>query len=225
VNSRQTRLATSIRDVAELLKDRRFHTSTISPLRGELAEVLASIRSLLSTQQVSSAMLGGDRRSVMHLKSTLRTRHLLPITRRGRLVLKGYPGIEESLRLPHARADVKTHVAATRRIVKTLRPHSAAMIDAGFHKGFLTECERAARAMAERNDSPDTNRNRRSLATRSLAEAIRKGRDIIDVIDSHVNAELAHDNLLLGRWRYAKRVPGRMGRPRKRRGGVSADVR
>jgi hypothetical protein len=70
--------------------------------------------------------------------------------------------------------------------------------------------------MSERHTNPDTNRSRRSTATRSIPQAIREGREIIEVIDSHVNAELSDNRPLVNSWRHAKRVPARLGRPRKR---------
>ena len=217
MNSRQQRLLHSIGSVATLLDDRAFHTRTISPLRGELKIVLKSIRDLAIDQDVSHRSMGSDRASVTSLKTQLRTKHLIPLTRRAKLVLKGYPGIEESLRLPHARADVKSHAEASKRILRALRPHAPALVDAGFSKTVLADCDRVAKAMAQRHADPDTFRNRRSVATRSIPDAIRHAREIVDVIDSHVNAELADERALISRWRQAKRVPARMGRPRKRK--------
>jgi hypothetical protein len=217
MNSRQLRLASSIRNVALALEDPAFHTRTINPLRRDLAAIAKSLRDLEIVQVVSGRSLVSDAHGVRGLKTELRTKHLMPIARRAKLVLKGYPGIEESLRLPHARADVKAHAQATKRIVKALRPHASALVEAGFSKDFLVACDRAARAMSERHANPDTHRNRRALATRSIPQALREGRTIVEVIDSHVNAELSSNPLLLSKWRHAKRIPSRIGRPRKAR--------
>jgi hypothetical protein len=140
----------------------------------------------------------------------------MPLTRRAKLVLKGYPGIEESLRLPHARADVKSHAEATKRILRALRPHTAALVAAGFRKTVSSVATGWPRRWRSVTPTPNAFGNRRSVATRSIPDAIHQAREIVEGIDSHVNAELRENRPLMARWRQAKRVPARLGRPRKR---------
>lgn len=219
MDTRQLRVTKSIALVSAVLQRREFHTPTIKPLRAELDRVVRSLRDHETLQLSAKQLLGTGRQTVAHLKGNLRRKHLLPLSRRARLLLKGYPGIEESLRVPHARADVKAHVAAARRLTKALRPHARVFLSAGFGKSFLTDCDQAARELAAVHANPDTARNRRSVATRSIADKIREAREIIAAIDAHVNAELGDDPVLVARWKMAKRVPSRMGRPRKTKGG------
>jgi hypothetical protein len=216
VNTRQVRLMRAINDSVAALQDPRFHTATIKPLRADLERLARTLRGQMSTQLSAGISVSADGWSISQLKSELRRKHLLPIARRAKLLLKGYPGIEESLRVPHARADAAKHVDATKRIVKALRPHAAEFHAAGFRKTFLGDCEQVARALAARNANPDTARSRRAIATRSIPETIRDAREIIAVIDAHVNAELGDNRPLMAKWRMSKRVPARMGRPRKR---------
>jgi hypothetical protein len=208
----------SVNDATHTLSDPRFHTATIKPLRAELERAAKAIATLYTEQENATAALRGDGSSVAQLKLRLRKKHLLPITRRAKLLLKGYPGIGETLRVPHKRADVEAHIVATRRIVKALRPHTGEFVAAGLRKDFLIECERAARALKERHANPDTARSRRSRATQTLPEALREAREIIAAIDAHVNAELSDDVTLMAVWDASKRVPARLGRPPKRRG-------
>ena len=207
----------AISDTLATLRNPEFHTPTIKPLRADLERLANALREARSTQLSATAVVGPDG-GVGRLKLQLRQRHLLPIARRAKLLLKGYPGIEESLRVPHARADVKTHLDATKRIVKAIRPHAPAFHAVGFQKSFLSDCEQLARTLAARHASPDTARNRRAIATRSIPETIREAREIIAVIDAHINAEFADDRSLLTQWRAGKRVPARMGRPPRRKG-------
>jgi hypothetical protein len=207
----------AINDSVAALQDQKFQTSTVKPLRAELERLAGALRDQMSKQLSASQALSSDGWSISRLKAELRRKHLLPITRRAKLLLKGYPGIEEALRVPHARADAATHVHATKRIIKAVRPHAAEFHAAGFRKSFLGDCEQVARALAARDSTPDTARNRRAIATRSIPDTIRDAREIISVIDAHINAELGDDRPLMAKWRMSKRVPGRMGRPAKRR--------
>jgi len=207
----------SINDAAAVLSNPCFHTATIKPLRADLDRAVKTIAELYAAQDNAALELRGDGLSVAALKVQLRKKHLLPISRRAKLLLRGYPGIEESVRIPHKRGSVQMHVDATKRMTKALRPHAREFIAVGFGKSFLVDCERAARLLKERDANPDTARSRRSRATRSLPDALRDGRAIIASIDAHVNAELGDDSSILAVWRGAKRVPARMGRPPKRR--------
>ena len=217
MNTRQDRLLRSVNDSVAALEDPRFHTATIKPLYAELDRAAKVLWDLYQTQQHNTVILRGDGATVTQLKIHLRKKHLLPISRRAKLLLKGYPGIEESVRIPHQRASVEAHVAATKRMVKALRPHAGEFVAAGLRKDFLVECERAAHALKKRDATPDTARSRRSRATRSIPEALRDARQIIASIDAHVNAELNEDVTLMAMWSAAKRVPARMGRPPKTR--------
>lgn len=217
MNARQLLLMESIDNASTALKEPEFQTATIIPLRRRLDAIMVTLRQHLSVQTSAAGQLRGDRGSVMNLKAVLRKKHLLPIARRGKLVLRGYPGIAESLRVPHARADAKTHAAAARRLVKAIRPHSAMLVAEGFSKTFLSDCLRAVKALEDRQANPDTQRNRLARATRSIPDALREGRLIISTIDSHVQAELGDDELAAGRWKSGKRVPRKKGRPRKGR--------
>jgi hypothetical protein len=207
----------SVNDAVAVLTNPRFHTPTIKPLRADLARAAKAITELYNAQLNATAILRGDGATVAILKIRLREKHLLPISRRARLLLKGYPGIEESLRIPHKRANAEAYVVATNRMVKALRPHAAHFVAAGLPKDFLVECQRAARVLKERDANPDTARSRRSRATRTLPEALRDARQIIASIDAHINAELGDDETLTAPWRAARRVPARIGRPPKGR--------
>ncbi len=218
MNTRQARLVRAINDTLATLEEPRFHTSTVKPLRADLARLVNALRDQMSTQLSAATSAAADGWSVGQLKLQLRRKHLIPIARRAKLLLKGYPGIEESLRVPHARADVRAHLDATKRIVKAIRPHARELHAAGFRKSFLSDCEHVARTLAARNASPDTALNRRAIATRSIPETIREAREIIAVIDAHIVAELADNRPLMAQWRLGKRVPARMGRPKAPKG-------
>jgi hypothetical protein len=214
----------SIVNASLALRDKRLQTPTIVPLRQRLDGLVATLRQHQAAQMASTMLLRDDRGGVVRLKEALRKKHLLPIARRAKLVLVGYPGIAESLRVPHARADVKTHIAAARRIVKAVRPHSAVLVAEGFGKSFLTDCLRAAKTLEDRQVNPDTHRNRLARVTRSIPDVLREGRLVIATIDSHFQAEFGTANTLAVTWNAGKRVPKRKGRPPRARKAKGTDA-
>ena len=139
----------SINDAAAVLRNPCFHTATIKPLRADLDRTVKTIAELYAAQNNAALELRGDGLSVAALKLQLRKKHLLPISRRAKLLLKGYPGIEESVRVPHKRGSVQMHVDATKRMTKALRPHVREFVAVGLSKSFLVDCERAARVLKE----------------------------------------------------------------------------
>lgn len=217
MNARQLRVTRSVNDALLSLRSRPFATPRIAKLRSELEAAARLIHELSQAQHNANAVAGADGRQIKYARRELRVAHLLPITRRGKLLLKGLPGIADALRVPHAHAPDAELLAATRRVAKAIRPHARAFRDAGFTKDFIAQLERAAKALAAKTANTDTMIGRRARATASLPAALAHAREIIAAIDSLVATELAGDVIALQLWRNAKRIPARMGRPRKPR--------
>ena len=155
-------------------------------------------------------------RGLKNLRRELRVVHLLRIRKRGRVLLKGLPGIDESLRVPHDRAPNDKLIAAAKRIADAVRPHAKVFHRAMFSKDFIKRMERAADALAKAAEAPPEVRSARPLATKELKKAISDARLVVDSLDGLMAAHYSPRSPELSTWRKAKRVGARVGRPRKR---------
>lgn len=133
--------------------------------------------------------------------------------------LDGLPGIREDVRVPHANASNADLLEGKTRLVKNLRPHMTTLHESGLPKDSIARLNAVAKAFAAKLANTDTYVNRRSRATSSLPEALAHGRKIVNAIDVTVRLELADNPRALHIWGKAKRIPLKLGRPKKKRGG------
>lgn len=216
MNNRQVRVMRSIEGALQWLDSSKYRSKRIESLRRELAAAFATVHDLHDRQAGESGLVAYEGGNARRARQALRVKHLGPIVHRGRLLLKGLPGIEESLRMPHVRASNAEWARATKRILKAVRPHAKAFRDAGFDKDFIAQAERTAKALAGRGNGTETALGRRSHLTHAIPAALRHGRDIVRAIDRVLAAEVT-DAAVLVAWHTSTRVGARIGRPRKRR--------
>jgi hypothetical protein len=215
MDSRQQRGWDSIQNSLVTLNMSIFDCREVVAGRATL-EKAAKVIAELEQAQATDRRAGVDGLRIQSLRSELR-RMLLRISRHGDVVLEGLPGIEDDLRVPHTNAKTVDLLDAAARIVKNARPHAKSLYTAGLPKDFLKRVETTAKALAAKSTSTDTALNRRSRATRSIPAALRRGRRIMKAIDSTIRSEFADDPVALTLWDSAKRIPGRIGRPKKKR--------
>ena len=176
-----------------------------------------STRQALYLAQVANHTLRrADGGEVRGLRADLR-KQMHRISRLAIVKLEGMPGIEEDARVPHANAKAADLVDAAARLTKNLRPHVRTLYRGGLSKDAFTRMNATAKALAAKSSSPDTAIARRSRATSSIPAAITRARAIVRALDPAVREELAGNALALHAWTKASRIPGRIGRPKKRR--------
>jgi hypothetical protein len=223
MNSRQQRVLASIANALSCLKLPLFQLPRLTRLREELAAKRREIESLGVTQHVETHRSSGLEK-IESLRGDLRARHLMPISREGKRLLKGMPGIDDALRIPHKRAKDDELLDASARILENVEPHAAVFRKALFHRDFIKRARRAADALAK-EQVINANRPpaRGSRATTDLKVALAEGREIIRSIDGLIEAEFFGNSAALQVWKGSKRVPKKMGRPKKRRPGSSSE--
>jgi hypothetical protein len=188
-------------------------TPRLAIRRAKLEKADAAIAALDSTQSRESN--DGDTRTAKMLRAALRKHHLKAISRDAKLFLDGVPGVKEMFRMPHMRVADSKLVDAARRIVDNAKPFEDTFIDeAGYRADFIARAEKAIDALEAHMKKPDTAVNRRSRATASLPEALLEGRKILDSIDGIIEDEFADDKSTRDLWKRARRLPGKIGRPK-----------
>src|SRR4051812_48721686 len=90
-------------------------------VRKSLPAAVNRLRDLGSEQFTATRALNGG---VPLRVRKLRREHMMPLVRIARPLLAFAPGVEKSLRVPHARADALTVATAALRIADAVTPHA-----------------------------------------------------------------------------------------------------
>jgi hypothetical protein len=209
----QERQWESIKRALRILRLVDFQTPRLQKRRAQLETQAETIHALIVAQGgPGNRKRGGG--ETKRLRVNLRKHHLKPLSRDGKLFLNGVPGIKDTLRLPHERIADSKLVEAARRIVNNVKPHEATFLEAGYRVDFVARAEQAIAALEARAGQPDEQTSRTSRATASLPKALVKGREIIGAIDGIVDDELADNPGARDMWKKAKRLHGKIGRPK-----------
>ncbi len=158
------------------------------------------------------------RERVADLRRQLRREHLKPLIRLAKRELRRVSSTAATLRLPHANAATQEIVDAAALAAKAVAPHQKLLRDAGFDPGFL----RTLRALAKELHSLSTAGPRATINGRSarddLRDALRDGREVIDIVDARLDAKFGKARAgLVAEWRSARRIGGKPG-PKRQRG-------
>jgi hypothetical protein len=213
MEARQELVNQSIKHALAVLRLPAFDIPALTGLRADLQKASARIDQLTATQAGNRSSFERDR--IVALRKELRLR-MLRISRDAVIRLDGLPGIKEDVRVPHANASSAELLEAKTRLVKNLRPHMKTLHKAGLPKDSIPRLEAVAKAFAAKLANTDTYINRRSRATSSLPEALAHGRKLVSAIDSVARLEFADNATVLHVWARAKRIPLKLGRPKKK---------
>lgn len=216
MNARQKRRGNSIDHSLGTLRQLKPMPPTLAHAAADLRAAYDELRRQEATQDIARKLLGAHGKSLDIARRNLREKNLLPIVKRGKVLLKGLPGLREELRLPRVRASDAEWVAAARRIAKAMRQHKKVFVGAQFPPDFLQALERAARELHVVSRSENAQARQRSMSTRAVADGLAHCRDLVAAIDSLAVAA-GVDPRWLALWRKAKRIPKRVGRPPRKK--------
>ena len=214
MDTRQHLTFESLTDCLATLKRREFARPEIEPLQAKLAEAVGEVRKLYQTQVTNHMGRTGDSGETTRLRKELRKR-MMRIASNAVVSLEGLPGVEDDMRVPHANTKTSDLLDAANRFAKNVRPHLRTLHANGLPANALAQLETTARALEAKASSADTAIARRSRATSSLPDAIRRARKIVKALDVTIKEELADNTAALRMWTSATRIPRKKGRPKK----------
>jgi len=213
MSSRDILRSQSIERCLRTLEMDDFQIELLAPLRMDLMATVDEITELYRIQARWAKVKPVNEGEA--LRKDIRERLLL-VQDLALAALHGLPGIREDVRVPHKNANRKIIVEATERIVRNVRPHLATLHAKGLRRDVIPDLERDARKLAQLRPPVDTPMARRSRATASLPDAIRRGRKIVAALDRLIRREF-HGQPALASWEMSARIPGKPGRPKKSR--------
>jgi hypothetical protein len=209
---------------------RFIENNPITPEPALLAKMTRSLSTCIARLQTLHLQQSGtvgdmSARDVQLLRDHLRRGVMMPLVRIARPTLAFAPGVEQVLRVPHARADSATIATHALALAKAVTPHARLLASAGYSKEFLAEFTRDAGRLAAIATETDRARQRRARATLAIQREIEKGMQTVSVIEGIVMAHTTPDDRkgTMQLWRKMRRVHGRMGRPRTRGRTVRGD--
>jgi hypothetical protein len=217
MNADQIKQAESIsKAIATLQSSKAFKTPRISKRLEELIAIQKRIHELKVDQGVFSSYVRGGK-TLKYMRECLRKDHLDPLSSDGKVLLEGEPGIEDSLRLPKSGIKDAELIKAARRIIKNIEPFQETFVAEGYDRDFLEKAEKAVDELERASSQPPVNVSRRSRATSELPAVIRRGRGLLGSINRLVVADLRTDAAALSLWKQTYRLPGIIGRPKKKK--------
>ena len=157
--------------------------------------------------------------SVNRAKTILLRKHLQPIASDGLVLLKGLPGVKESVRLPRIKDKPETHLKAAERVRRIAQEHEQEFItQRDYSEDFLEKFDGAVRDLQTANDMDrGWARAQYSRATREMKDEITAVRLALDALDARIIEAYLDDRSTIKSWRWKSRVPVKLGRPKKKK--------
>lgn len=218
MNNRQRRTVEAFRralgfvDTAPLKPEPELFAKMRNQLRAACERL-----SELSTEQLSAdGEISNEARLIRGLRTHLRRKQLMPLMRIAKPLLGYAPGVERTLRVPHARADNATLVAGAQKMLNALKPHAKLLASAGVPKTALAELQDQIKKLGRSSSLVDNARRRRAKATLEIRREIEKGMKTLTVLEGLIMYH-TDDAVVHKMWQHSRRVTARTGRPRSPR--------
>jgi hypothetical protein len=215
MESRQALVYESIKQSLVALGLPPLATPQLAAMRTELEEALRTIDRLLLVQLQNTGRRGAGP-EIKKLRSDIGKR-LRQISNTATVCLDGLPGIRDEVRPPRMNASNVALIEGTARVIRNARPHFETLRRNGLDADAIERLEALTAELSTKAAAPNLPLAERSRATNALPGALRRGRDLIRAIDSSIKVILADDTPALRVWNRAKRIPGKPGRPKKKR--------
>ena len=225
MNTRQTRILEAFQRslaVANELPD-QLKLASIAPLRAELAQITARLAAHAGEQDLGLRQRTAGTRQLEALAMSLRRDYMQPIADLARKLLSpATPGLRDALAMPSYNFGLTKLVAAAAGMATAAEPYAQLFVDkGGLVPDFLQRLRAAAHEIETAAGVRSGEKGRIVQATASVKDDLRRGRDVVKLLDTLISSELREDPARLRRWKTAKRVVSFVGA--SGRGAVAAE--
>jgi len=185
-----------------------------------LDAAVQAARTASAKQHSARAARGMPHKSVDRAKKLLFHKHLVPIATDGLALLAGKTGIEAELEVPRLKAPPEDHLRAAKRVRSVATLYERMYIDSrDYEPDFLDRFDMAVADLSQAvSGGKGVGRADYTVATRQVTEAVAEVQRCFDSLDARMNEACFDDRALLREWRKGSRIPGKIGRPKKRKG-------
>jgi hypothetical protein len=165
-----------------------------------------------------------DGRTTALLRKRLRREYMIPLTRIGRRLFRFAPAVEQTLKVPHARASHRELITSAETMLAAVRPHRALLTSAGFPKTFLAELRDLTRELKRIATTSSARQAKFAHVSQELREELATANETLRILDGLVLRHADRDVHFAQVWKDTLRTPKRLGRPRaKKRKGSRSD--
>jgi hypothetical protein len=171
-----------------------------------LDEVVASLSDHSLNQVAGKRLRRAEGPRQRTLRRVLREQHLAPIAQIARATLADAPGIDKALRMPRSNLSALKLVAEASAMRSAAAQYEPQFVEAGCPEDFLAQLDAAAEAVRQSMLGKARNLGRQVGASAGIERDIKRGRRVIDVLDTIVKSAFREDQNVLAKWRNAKRV-------------------
>jgi hypothetical protein len=208
---KQNAVLTTLRRAQQFFDDNGAALSGLNPkARKALDSATEQLFTLSVTQDGGSRASRGETSRGRSLRLALRQHHMSPIAEIAKQKLQSVPEFS-ALTLPSSNISVQALVASATAMADAAAPHAATFTDNGLSETFVDELRAAANAVSESIVDRGHFQGRRSGATAGLAEAEKRGRAVLRVLNAIVLGQIGDDAQLRREWMSAKSVQQKPG--------------
>jgi hypothetical protein len=169
-------------------------------------EIVASLTDHSLNQVAGRRLRRAEVPRQVRLRRELREQHLAPISQIARATLADAPGIAKALRMPANNLSALKLVAEASAIRDAAALYEQQFIQAGRPADFLVQLDAAAEAVRQSMLGKARNLGRQVGAGAGIGRDIKRGRSVLDVLDTIVKTAFWEDKNVMAKWRTAKRV-------------------
>lgn len=184
-----------------------------SGARAHIDEVAAELEAMARQQEGGLMKARGETARQRELRELLR-RHMRPIAAVAEARLREVPQFT-SLRMPDRRLQGTAIVVAARGMAEAALPYVEEFRQSGLHEQFIERLRQAADALSASLDKRRVSQTARTGATQGLADAERRGRQALKIMDALVTLAIGDNEVLMRGWDMSRRVQLKPGRPRQ----------
>ena len=184
--------------------------------RETLADVVRRLREFSGAQVAGRALGQAETRLQSDLIEGILERHMRPLVAIARTQIEPDSEVRlpVAIRMPKPGARATRILTASDGMIEAARPYEAQFIATGLPADFLARFTTARDELERALGGRAAHLGTQVGATKGMAVQLRRGRRAVDRLDSIVRASFFRDEVVLARWRTAKRVqllPGGVG--------------
>jgi hypothetical protein len=220
MNERQYREFSSVSRAHDFLRRQKDLSPELASCRRTLGDVVERVTELNTRTHLLDFTQTG--KTVSQQADALRAKHMIPISRRGKLLFRGEPRLVRALKVPHKNGATDVLLAAARAMLAAITPHKKLFVAAGARPSFLTDFRAALALLAANAKAAEKSNAATPAVRRALARELARGRAEVSVAAGYMPAWIAEHGRssrapLAVQWRTSHRITARLGRPSARR--------
>jgi len=185
--------------------------------RAKLRASVVRLGDLAFQQRQLMPLYAAEGKTTALLRKRLRHDYMIPLTRIGKRLFSFAPGVQKSLKVPHARASHRELVTTAEVMLKAVQGQRAVLVKAGFPKTFLTEFRELTRELKRIATTSSARQAKFTQVTRALREELATANETLRILDGLVLGRADQDPHFARAWKDALRTPKPLGRPRTKK--------